>query len=67
MIEVINFEDLFYLRQQASQQAEVPARDAEFLGQLTSILGSLMPSGAETTNRRLAKTAIRSWKELFVE
>jgi hypothetical protein len=32
-----------------------------------AILGSLMPSGAETTNRRLAKTAIRSWKQLFVE
>jgi hypothetical protein len=30
VIEVINSEDPFYLRQQAGQQAEVPARDADY-------------------------------------
>ena len=30
VIEVINFEDPFYLPQQANQQAEVPAMDANY-------------------------------------
>jgi hypothetical protein len=56
VIEVINFEDPFYLPQQANQQAEVPAMDANYRSDsflaTDAILESLMPSGAETTNRR---------------